>query len=162
MPARCPSMDHSAAHYRLIAEDLNHRACLSHDREVREQLKMAARDYERLAREADDERDEEESRSLGANVVGTVRSAPMGVPMTHRRELYRSAPNGDRWSLVQEAGSQRVFIEHEPNASSGGRTTNIEIGDFLSHDGHGPEQQALLRLIGSLVDEPERLATLRH
>ena len=51
-------MDHSATHYRLIAEDLNHKACLSPDREVREQLKMAAQDYERLAREADDERDE--------------------------------------------------------------------------------------------------------
>ena len=77
-----------------------------------------------------------------------------------RRELYRSAPNGDRWSLVQEPRTQRVFIEHEPNASSGGRTTNIEIGDFLSHGGHGPEHQALLRLIGSLVDEPTRFAPL--
>jgi hypothetical protein len=50
-------MDHSATHYRLIAEDLNHRACLSHDPRVREQLKMAAHDYEKLAREADDEPD---------------------------------------------------------------------------------------------------------
>jgi hypothetical protein len=82
--------------------------------------------------------------------------------MTQRRELYRSAPNGDRWSLVREETSERVFIEHEANASSGGQTANIEIGDFLSHSGHGPEHQALLRLIGSLVDEPERLATLRH
>jgi hypothetical protein len=48
-------MDHSSTHYRLIAEALNYRACLSPDREVREQLKMAAQDFERLAREADDE-----------------------------------------------------------------------------------------------------------
>jgi hypothetical protein len=82
--------------------------------------------------------------------------------MTQRRELYRSAPNGDRWSLTREETSERVFIEHEPNASAGGRTTRIEIGDFLVHGGHGPEHQALLRLIGSLVEEPERLATLRH
>jgi hypothetical protein len=80
----------------------------------------------------------------------------------HRRELYRSAPNGDRWSLVREPTSERVFIEHEPNVSSGGRTTHIEIGAFLMTGGHGPEQQALLRLIGSLVEEPERLATLGH
>jgi hypothetical protein len=79
-----------------------------------------------------------------------------------RRELYRSAPNGDRWSLIREEASERVFIEHEPNASSGGQATRIEIGDFLSHGGHGPEHQALLRLIGSLVDEPERRETLRH
>ena len=73
-----------------------------------------------------------------------------------RQELYRSASNGDRWSLVREPASQRVFIEHEPNASSGGQTTDIEIGDFLMHGGHGPEHQALLRLIGTLVEEPAR------
>jgi hypothetical protein len=49
-----------------------------------------------------------------------------------------------------------VFIEHEPNASSGGQTAHIEIGDFLMHGGHGPEHQALLRLIGTLVEEPAR------
>jgi hypothetical protein len=54
-------MDHSATHYRLIAEDLNHRACLSPVQEVREQLKMAAQDYEQLTRAADDEPDEEKS-----------------------------------------------------------------------------------------------------
>ena len=74
-----------------------------------------------------------------------------------RRELYRSAPNGDRWSLVRDPASERVFIEHQPNASSGGQTTPMGIGDFLAHGGHGPEQQALLRLIGSLVEEPARV-----
>jgi hypothetical protein len=74
--------------------------------------------------------------------------------MLQRRELYRSAPNGDRWSLVREPASQRVFIEHEPNTPSGGQTTQIEIGDFLMRGGHGPEHQALLRLIGTLVEAP--------
>jgi hypothetical protein len=77
-----------------------------------------------------------------------------GVLVTlHKRELYRSAPNGDRWSLVREDASGRVLIEHEPNASSGGQATLIEVGDFLTHGGHGPEHQALLRLIGTLADE---------
>jgi pimeloyl-ACP methyl ester carboxylesterase len=31
-----------------------------------------------------------------------------------------------------------------------------EIGDFLMHGGHGPEHQALLRLIETLVEEPAR------
>ncbi len=48
------------------------------------------------------------------------------------RELYRSGPNGDRWSLVREPASGRVFIEHEPNISSGGQTSRMEIGDFLT------------------------------
>src|SRR5260370_6897967 len=66
------------------------------------------------------------------------------------RELYRSGPNGDQWSLVRETESGRVFIEHKPNISSGGQTSHMEIGDFLVHGGHGPEHQALLRLIGAL------------
>jgi hypothetical protein len=72
------------------------------------------------------------------------------------RELYRSGPNGDRWSLVRESASGRVFIEHEPNISSGGQTSRMEIGDFLAHGGRGPEHQALLRLIGTLVEETAR------
>jgi hypothetical protein len=55
-----------------------------------------------------------------------------------RRELYRSAPNGDRWSLVRETASERVFIEHQPNASSGGQTTHIEIGTSLCTAGMAP------------------------
>ena len=72
------------------------------------------------------------------------------------RELYRSGPNGDRWSLIREPTSGRVFIEHAPNISSGGQTSRMEIGDFLAHGGHGPEHQALLRLIGTLVEESAR------
>jgi hypothetical protein len=67
-----------------------------------------------------------------------------------RRELY-SSPNGDRWLLVREAVSERVLVRHEPNLPSGGKASEIEVGEFLSR-GHGPEQQALLRLIGSLVE----------
>jgi hypothetical protein len=66
------------------------------------------------------------------------------------RELYRS-PNGDRWLLIREALSDRVLVRHEPNRPSGGKASVVEVGDFLSR-GHGPEQQALLRLIGSLVE----------
>ena len=70
-----------------------------------------------------------------------------------RRELYRSAADGDCWFLVRERTSGRVFIEHQPNVPSGGRASQIEIGDFLAQGGHGPEHQALLRLIGTLVEE---------
>jgi len=66
------------------------------------------------------------------------------------RELYRS-PNGDRWLLVRETVSDRVLVRHEPNLPSGGKESMIEIGEFLCR-GHGPEQQALLRLIGTLVE----------
>ena len=65
------------------------------------------------------------------------------------RELYRSS-NGDRWRLARDPDSGRVFILHEPNLASGGRTSQIDIGTFLAAD-HGPEHQELLRLIGTLI-----------
>jgi hypothetical protein len=69
-----------------------------------------------------------------------------------RRELYAS-PHGDRWYLARYPESGRGFVQHEANQPSGGRVSHIEIGHFLSSGGHGPEHQALLRLIGTLVGE---------
>jgi hypothetical protein len=69
------------------------------------------------------------------------------------RELYRSS-NGDRWHLVRDEASGRVFIRHEPNLPSGGRAADFEIATFLAGGGHGPERQELLRLIGTLVEKP--------
>jgi hypothetical protein len=60
--------------------------------------------------------------------------------MPQARELYASA-NGDRWLLACDPGSGRVFVRHEPNAASGGRTAEFEIGEFLARGGHGPEHQ---------------------
>jgi hypothetical protein len=71
--------------------------------------------------------------------------------MSERRELYRS-PNGDSWFLGREP-TDGPFIIHQPNAPSGGRLSHIELGEFL-RDQTGPEQQALLRLIGTLVEVP--------
>jgi hypothetical protein len=67
---------------------------------------------------------------------------------TETRELYASS-NGDRWYLARQAASQQVFVQHVANAPSGAQVTRIEVGDFLSRGGHAPEQQALLRLIGT-------------
>jgi hypothetical protein len=72
--------------------------------------------------------------------------------MPDRRELYRS-PNGDTWFLGREPTSGHAFIIHQPNAPSGGRLSHIELGEFL-RSGNGPEQQALLRLIATLVEVP--------
>ncbi len=72
--------------------------------------------------------------------------------MPNRRELYRSA-NGDTWFLGREPENGHAFVIHQPNAPSGGRLSHIELGAFL-RDGTGPEHQALLRLIGTLVDVP--------
>jgi len=68
------------------------------------------------------------------------------------KELYRSS-NGDRWWLARDRDSGRVFVRHEPNLASGGRASDIEIDAFLNA-GRGPEQQALMRLIGTLAEAP--------
>ena len=47
-----------------------------------------------------------------------------------------------------------MFIQHQGNEPSGGRVTDIEIGAFLGTGARGPEHQELLRLIGTLVEEP--------
>ena len=77
------------------------------------------------------------------------------------RELYHSA-NGDRWCLAHDPAVGRVFVRHEPNPSSGGKTSDIEIGTFLSRGGQGPEKQELLRLIGTLVNEGADESPLGH
>ncbi|KAA5613804.1 hypothetical protein [Rhodovastum atsumiense] len=70
--------------------------------------------------------------------------------MTRTRELYESS-SGDRWLLVSDPDTERVFVRHEPNVASGGRRSEIGIGEFLTRGGHGPEHQALLHLIATLV-----------
>jgi hypothetical protein len=66
-----------------------------------------------------------------------------------QREIYCSE-NGDRWFLCRN--NAHVYIEHQANPSSGGKMTIIELGDSLGHGKAGPEHQALIRLIGSLVE----------
>ena len=75
------------------------------------------------------------------------------MSMTNRRELYRS-PNGDCWYLGREPETGYAFVIHQPNGPSGGRLSHVMLGDFLHGEARGPEHQALLRLIGALVDVP--------
>ncbi len=72
----------------------------------------------------------------------------MAVSVTR---IYRSS-NGDRWSLVRDSDSGHTFVRHEPNASSGGRTTDTDVNDFLSIDGPGPEFAALRHLLANPAD----------
>jgi len=95
--------------------------------------------------------------------LAQVQDKPMPLD---RRELY-SSPNGDRWFLIRDPVTGKVFIRHEANIPSGGQVTDINIGAFLSGAGESPEHQALLHLIGTLVegvprDQRGALAERRH
>ena len=70
---------------------------------------------------------------------------------TYVRELYASS-NGDRWYLGRDEETMNAYVIHKANQASGGTTTHIELGAFLNRGPIAPEHQALLRLIGTLVD----------
>lgn len=67
------------------------------------------------------------------------------------RRLIHASENGDRWWLRRT--EHAVAILHEPNAASGGRTSETALGAFLREGAAGPEHRALLDLIGTLVGQ---------
>ena len=69
--------------------------------------------------------------------------------MKKARKFYESS-SGDRWYLIRDP-SGVLFIHYEANVASGGHVDHEDIVVFLSR-GDGPEQQELLRLIGTLVE----------
>lgn len=68
------------------------------------------------------------------------------------RLLYQSS-NGDAWLLTRDPASKLPVVKHEPNVSSGGQISYTDIGKFLRGGAKGPEHQALLNLIGKLMDD---------
>ena len=62
------------------------------------------------------------------------------------KDFYRSS-NGDRWQLIRDIDSGRSFVRHEPNLSSGGRTTDTDVEEFLNRTGASPENLALRALL---------------
>jgi hypothetical protein len=57
-------------------------------------------------------------------------------------ELYRS-PNGDVWHLLHEVGADLWIVRHQANLPSGGVATDMDVLDFMSQGGRGPEHEAL-------------------
>lgn len=87
---------------------------------------------------------EQRAASSAAADVG-LEGGPIG-------EIYVSS-NGDRWTLVVlDTITGSPLIGHQPNPASGRTASRIELQAFLAM-GHGPEQQSLLRMIGSSLAE---------
>jgi hypothetical protein len=61
-------------------------------------------------------------------------------------DIYRSA-NGDRWLLVCDSEAGQAFVRHEANLAAGGQVTDLEIEEFFSRGGSGPEHTALREII---------------
>ena len=72
--------------------------------------------------------------------------------MTVLSTLIHESANGDRWRLCHGDDPADVFVVHEPNGPSGGLPERIALTAFLARAEGSPEQQALLAMIGSLVE----------
>jgi hypothetical protein len=70
---------------------------------------------------------------------------------TKKARTFYESSSGDRWYLIRDP-SGALFIHHEADAASGEHVEHEDLPAFLSR-GEGPEQQELLRLIGTLVEE---------
>ena len=73
------------------------------------------------------------------------------VGMTER--VFYESSNGDVWALTRDPASKMPVVKHQPNVSSGGQISYKDIGKFLRNGASGPERQALLKLIGALLDD---------
>jgi hypothetical protein len=71
--------------------------------------------------------------------------------MTGALKLIHASSNGDHWFLCLGEGTADVFVLHDPNGPSGGRSSRIELPDFLASATGSPARLALLGMIGSLV-----------
>src|SRR3982751_1972352 len=121
--------------YREQAVQLREIAGATPDETLAGQLLRLADQYDRLA----------ERSSPAANVSKGARSLS-------EQELYRSS-NGDCWYLVREPEAERMFVRHQPNRASGGSSSLICVEDFLA-EGHGPQQEALLRVMEGDREQP--------
>ena len=87
-------------------------------------------------------------------IAQTINETARGDPDECRmKQLYRS-PNGDTWFLARSRTTGLAFVRHQANTPSGGRVADIAIATFLSGPPH-PEQEALLRVIGASMVDPQ-------
>jgi hypothetical protein len=70
--------------------------------------------------------------------------------MSKEPQLIYASSNGDRWLLVHDPDSSQLVVRHEPNPSSGGRTSSVSVAEFVARDGQGPQHDALRQVLASL------------
>lgn len=72
--------------------------------------------------------------------------------MLPMRTLIHAGTNDDWWFLCHSGDPADVFVFHEPNQSSGGRPSRIELSNFLLKRTGSPEQRTFIVMIGSLIE----------
>ena len=72
--------------------------------------------------------------------------------MSTSERVFYSSENGDEWLLSTHNGT--LSVRHQSNASSGGSTRTFELSAFLANEQHSAQNQALRKLIATLVSSP--------
>jgi hypothetical protein len=85
---------------------------------------------------------------------GIEDTAQGSQPHERRMKQLCRSPNGDTWFLARDPATGGAFVRHQANAASGGRMTDLEIDEFLSGP-QSPERDALLRVIGASIVDPQ-------
>lgn len=68
------------------------------------------------------------------------------MSFTNHRKIYET-PAGEGWWLCRERGE--VFVLHE--RASGALVSKMDLEDFLSDKRGSPQKEALIKMIGSMV-----------
>lgn len=64
--------------------------------------------------------------------------------MTSSGRAFYTSENGDQWLLVGDDGET---VRHQPNASSGGKITDMDVKDFQFREHNTPQGVALRELL---------------
>lgn len=70
-------------------------------------------------------------------------------PNPEEGQIFYASSNGDVWFLTRDPSSGAGTVTHRPNARSGGKTSYINVDQFLQESPDGPQHQALRRLLES-------------
>ena len=73
---------------------------------------------------------------------------PRVEPGTSSPHLIYQSSNSDSWYLTQDTVTGARVVMHQPNLSSGGRSSLIDVDKFLLESPEGPQHQALRELVG--------------
>jgi len=79
--------------------------------------------------------------------------------MPTMRMLIYASSSDDRWFLCRGEDVADVYVVHEPNAPSGGRSERVALGAFLARGVDSPEQRVLLGMIGAMVGSTHAAST---
>jgi hypothetical protein len=67
--------------------------------------------------------------------------------MASTEATFYASSNGDRWQLITDTETGHHVVRHEPNLSSGGKASEVEVPAFLSRSGDSPQALALQKLL---------------